>query len=108
MTRSSSIGRGDGRNEYTSPPTSMASEGRVSRLGEESGIVFFDDIGVTFVTGSGHPRGNKAAVDRLDDHQTGNRVVANGGGLQKPAVPQVSEIERATHRNRTGDLLVTN
>ena len=53
------------------------------------------------------PRGNKAAVDRLDDHQNGSKVVANGGGSTRSA-PQVPEKKEATRRNRTGDLLITN
>jgi len=50
------------------------------------------------------PRGNKTAVNRLDDRESGSKVVANGGGSPGSA-PQVSEKKEATRRNRTGDLL---
>jgi hypothetical protein len=53
------------------------------------------------------PRGNKAAVDRLDDHASGSKVVANGAGSSSGA-PQVPEKTEATRRNRTGDLLIAN
>ena len=52
------------------------------------------------------PRGNKAAVDRLDD-QNGSKLVANGGSSPEGDV-QVPETIEATRRNRTGDLLITN
>jgi hypothetical protein len=53
------------------------------------------------------PRGNKAAVDRLDDHEDGSKVVANGGGSPNGAA-HVPKIIEATRRNRTGALPITN
>jgi integrase len=52
------------------------------------------------------PRGNKAAVDRLDD-PSGSKVVAEAGRRTGQGA-QVPEKERATRRSRTGDLLITN
>ena len=56
------------------------------------------------------PGGNVAAVDRLDDpdlETNGNKWKHSGaaGGWSAPEVPG---IPRATRRNRTGDLLITN
>ncbi len=52
------------------------------------------------------PMGNKAAVDGLDI-PSGSKVVATAGQDEADA-PQTTDLPRATRRNRTGDLLITN
>ena len=48
------------------------------------------------------PRGNKAAVDQLDDNPSGSKVVANGGGSPSsaPQVPETIEACAASPQRR--------